>query len=62
MCAGALAWSQIDRIVFAAFDTKRGAGKFVPSLYHPKTKIEGGLMQKQSEEMLKNFFGKKRDS
>ena len=61
MCAGALAWSQLERIVFAAHDDKRGAGKFSPSIYHPKTKIETGLMQLQSEVMLKEFFAKKRE-
>ena len=60
MCAGALAWSQIDRIVFAAHDDKRGAGNFEPALYHPKTKVESGLMQLQSEVMLKEFFVSKR--
>jgi tRNA(adenine34) deaminase len=60
MCAGALAWSQLDRIVFAAHDDKRGAGNFKPSIYHPKTKIESGLMHLQSEVMLKDFFAKKR--
>ena len=61
MCAGALAWSQLDRVVFAAFDDQRGASKFSPDLYHPKTKVEGGMMQLQAEVMLKEFFAKKRN-
>lgn len=60
MCAGALYWSQLERIVFAAYDQKRGAGRFEKELYHPKTKVEGGLMQLQSEVMLKEFFANKR--
>jgi len=60
MCGGALFWSQIDRLVFAAYDEKRGAGRLSENIYHPKTKVEGGLMQLQSEVMLKEFFAKKR--
>lgn len=59
MCAGALFWSQIDRIVFGASDEKRGAHRF-EGIYHPKTKIEGGLMEKECSELLVNFFKSKR--
>src|SRR5690606_27650077 len=59
MCAGALFWSQIDRIVFGASDEKRGAYRF-EGIYHPKTKIEGGLMEKECSELLVNFFKSKR--
>src|SRR6056300_734277 len=58
MCAGALAWSQIDRIVFGAYDVNK---KYVDSnIYHPKTTIEYGLMESESSELLKAFFRKKR--
>jgi tRNA(adenine34) deaminase len=58
MCAGALAWSQIDRIVFGAHDVNK---KYVDSnIYHPKTTIEYGLMESESSELLKAFFRKKR--
>jgi tRNA(adenine34) deaminase len=59
MCAGALFWSQLDKIVFAAADEKRGAGK-VGNLYHPKTKIAYGIMSSESEDLLKLFFARKR--
>ena len=59
MCAGALYWSQIERVVFAATDEKRGALRY-EGLYHPKTKIERGIMAVESEQMLKEFFEKKR--
>ncbi len=60
MCAGALYWSQLDRIVFGAKDEKRGAGK-VGDLYHPKTKITNGIMENDARKLLLNFFAKKRN-
>lgn len=45
MCAGALYWSQIDKIVFGARDEKRGAGRFQNELYHPKTLIINGVLE-----------------
>jgi tRNA(adenine34) deaminase len=59
MCAGALFWTQIDRVVFAASDEKRGFIKYGGSL-HPKTKIEQGLMATECSEILKQFFESKR--
>lgn len=60
MCAGALFWSQIDKIIFAVRDEKRGAGKISPSLYHPKTLVQNGIMEQECSELLKNFFASKR--
>ena len=60
MCAGALYWSQISRIVFAATDLKRGCRGLGTKL-HPKTKIEGGLLAEEASELLKRFFSKKRN-
>jgi tRNA(adenine34) deaminase len=60
MCAGALHWSQVTRIVFGAFDAKRGYQRF-GNLLHPKTKIEGGLLGDECAELLKTFFQKKRE-
>lgn len=58
MCAGALAWSQIDRIVFGSYDERK---KFADeTIYHPKTIIERGLLEQESAELLKAFFAKKR--
>lgn len=59
MCAGALSWSQIDRIVFAASDETRGAGRF-KGIYHPKTIVENGIMATESKQMLQDFFRNKR--
>ncbi|WP_291871414.1 nucleoside deaminase [Maribacter sp.] len=60
MCAGALYWSQISKIVFAATDAERGCGVLGTKL-HPKTKIEGGLLAEEASEILKRFFIKKRN-
>jgi tRNA(adenine34) deaminase len=60
MCAGALYWSQIDRVVFAARDAKRGAGATGTSLYHPATIVENGIMEAECSHLLKEFFAKKR--
>jgi tRNA(adenine34) deaminase len=60
MCAGALYWSQIDRVVFAARDEKRGAGTVQKSLYHPKTLVENGIMALECGQLMKDFFENKR--
>ncbi|ASS50578.1 MAG: tRNA-specific adenosine deaminase [Candidatus Fluviicola riflensis] len=60
MCAGALYWSQIDKIVFAARDEKRGAGRFDNQLYHPKTVVQNGNMHEECRELMQRFFVAKR--
>lgn len=60
MCGGALYWSQIDKVVFAARDDKRGAGKISESIYHPKTLVTNGLLSEECGALLKEFFAKKR--
>lgn len=60
MCAGALNWSQMTRIVFGAHDTKRGYQRVGMNLLHPKTSVEGGLLEMESAALLKEFFQKKR--
>lgn len=60
MCAGALYWSQISKIVFAANDPQRGCGAMGTKL-HPKTKIMGGILEKEASELLKKFFIQKRN-
>jgi len=56
MCAGALHWSQIDRIVFGAADTKRGFSRVSPPVLHPKTNVVKGILESDCEILLKNFF------
>ncbi len=60
MCAGALGWSQIDRIVYGASDEKRGFRKFAPGVLHPKTEVLGGIMQNECTLILKRFFEQRR--
>ena len=59
MCAGALYWSQIGKIVCSARDEKRGYHLY-GNLLHPKTEIVYGVLEKESSELLKNFFLQKR--
>jgi len=61
MCAGALAWSQIDRIVYGAEDVKKGFMRYGKEILHPKTKLEFGIMSKECGLILKEFFQEKRD-
>ncbi len=60
MCAGALGWSQIGRIVYGAPDEKRGFKKFAPEVLHPKTEITDGILEIESAELLQEFFRQKR--
>ena len=60
MCAGALYWSQIDKIVFGARDEKRGAGRFQNELYHPKTLIINGFLEEECSDIMLQFFKNKR--
>jgi len=61
MCAGATYWSKIGRIVFGAYDQKRGISRISESILHPKTKIQGGILEQECSQILKEFFTKKRN-
>ena len=61
MCAAAIAWAQIGRIVFAAKDTKKGYSLFTPSLLHPRTEVTNGIMAEESTKLMKGFFLKLRE-
>jgi tRNA(adenine34) deaminase len=60
MCAGALNWAQIKKVVYGASDEKRGAVKQKIHLLHPKTEVVGGILQEECSQILKAFFLKKR--
>jgi tRNA(adenine34) deaminase len=60
MCAGALFWAQIERIVYGASDPKRGYRLVESSLLHPKTIVESGVLEKECAALLIDFFKKKR--
>ena len=61
MCAAALNWAQISRIVIGAKDVKRGYSLFKPLLLHPKTEVITGILADESAQLLKEFFARKRD-
>lgn len=56
MCAGALRWSQIGKVIYAAEDQKQGFMRYGKDLLHPKTNIQFGLESEQSEALLSQFF------
>jgi len=60
MCAGALFWSQINTVVFGAFDKKRGMSLIQKNILHPKTKIVSGVLNEKCSYILSDFFLKKR--
>ena len=60
MCAGALAWSQIGKVVYGASDPKRGFSLFSPSLMHPKTEVVSGILADECGRMVTDFFLAKR--
>ncbi|QIA09539.1 nucleoside deaminase [Draconibacterium halophilum] len=60
MCAGALGWSQISKVVYGASDEKRGFKKYSDKALHPKTEVVGGVFKTECAELLQEFFQKKR--
>ena len=60
MCAGALGWSQINRIVYGAPDEKRGYSRFAPQALHPRTQVTSGVMAEECAELMQHFFQEKR--
>ena len=56
MCAGALAWSQIDRVVYGADDPKRGYTTVSGRIFHPKTVVERGVLAEECESLMTEFF------
>jgi tRNA(adenine34) deaminase len=60
MCASASYWTQIGRVVYGAKDETRGAFSKGVNLYHPKTRVQGGVLEKECSQLIKDFFKKKR--
>jgi len=60
MCAAALAWAQIGRIVYGASDPRRGYTTFSPSLLHPKTEVVSGVLAEECAALMTDFFKEKR--
>ncbi len=60
MCAGAIGWAQVKRLVYGATDEKRGFCKYAPQALHPRTEVKGGVMADGAISLLKDFFKRKR--
>ena len=60
MCAGALGWSQISRVVFGASDDKRGYHTFCEKPFHKKTQVVGGVLADECAKLMTDFFKNKR--
>ena len=60
MCAGALGWSQISRVVYGAADDKRGYHTFCSNPFHRKTIVQGGVLADECAAIMTDFFKKKR--
>ena len=60
MCAGAIAWSQLGRLVYGASDEKRGFMRYAPDSLHPRTEVQSGIMADECGKLMKDFFKKRR--
>lgn len=60
MCAGAIGWSQLGRLVYGASDPKRGYSYFAPQALHPKTVVESGVLAEKCGALMQDFFKRKR--
>ena len=60
MCAGAIGWAQISRIVYGTPDPKRGYTTYAPRAFHPKATVTAGVLEAECRELMQNFFKKKR--
>jgi tRNA(adenine34) deaminase len=60
MCAGAISWSQLKRLVYGASDPKRGYTRFAPSALHPRTQITSGILADEAARLIQQFFQTKR--
>lgn len=60
MCAGAIGWAQISRVVYGAADPKRGYTLYAPRVFHPKATVTAGVLEPECRELIQEFFKKKR--
>lgn len=60
MCAGAIAWSQLGKLVYGAEDEKRGYHRYAPDVLHPKTEVVRGVCADEATALMKRFFANKR--
>ncbi len=60
MCAGAIGWSQLRRVVYGASDEKRGFTKFAPKALHPKCTVTTGVLEEECRQLMTDFFRSRR--
>lgn len=60
MCAGAIGWAQIPRVVYGAPDSKRGYSLLAPKALHPKTIVKGGVLENECRQLMVSFFQERR--
>lgn len=60
MCAGALGWSQIRRVVYGASEEKRGYQRYAPQALHPRTEVAGGVLEEECRAIMQQFFRQRR--
>ena len=60
MCAGALAWAQVRRVVYGAPDEKRGFSRFAPQALHPKCTVTAGVLEDECRQLMQDFFRNRR--
>ena len=60
MCAGAIGWAQIGKVVYGASDEKRGFARFAPKAMHPKTVVVQGVLEEECAALMKEFFQARR--
>lgn len=62
MCAGAIGWAQVRRLVFGTKDEKRGYTAFAPNALHPKCSVSSGILESECRELMQSFFAQRRNS
>ena len=60
MCAGAIGWAQVPRIVYGAADEKRGYRRYAPNVLHPRANAIGGILEEECRQLMLDFFKSKR--
>lgn len=60
MCAGAIGWAQIRRVVYGASDDKRGYARLAPRAFHPKCNVQSGILEEECRTLMQQFFRSKR--
>ena len=60
MCAGAIGWAQVDRVVYGASDEKRGFMKYAPAALHPRTTVTKGVLEEECRTLMQDFFKERR--